>query len=84
MYIMKNRILLIVVVLLVGYLIYVKCSQKPVEPFSNTEIRDKIIQFFKANPNPSDRQVHRFAKKLGINKHKFEEHIYALLTEYIK
>lgn len=47
------------------------------------DTKREIIRFFKENPYPTDHQVHDFAKKLGINKHKFEEMIYAILTEML-
>jgi len=49
---------------------------------SDTET--KIIAFFKQNPYPSDAKIHKLAKTLGINKHKFEEIIYAMLTDRLK
>jgi hypothetical protein len=47
-------------------------------------IRVKIIQFFKKNPKPSDKEVHAFAESLGMDEHKFEEHIYSLLGSLVK
>lgn len=47
------------------------------------DVKQQIIIFFKQNPYPTDNQVHDFAKKMGINKHKFEEMIYAILTEML-
>lgn len=43
-----------------------------------------IRKFFKDHPNPSDQEVHRFASQLGINKHRFEEMIYALLSKLLR
>jgi hypothetical protein len=54
------------------------------EAIGDASVFKKIIQFFKANPNPSDEMVHGLAKKLGIDKHKFEEEIYSLLTDLVK
>jgi len=48
------------------------------------DIKAKIKEFFKKNPNPSDDAVHDFAEDMGIDPHKFEEHIYAILTQYVK
>ena len=42
----------------------------------------KIIEFFRNNPNPPDKKVHAFAKKLGIDEHRFEEMIYRLVTTF--
>jgi hypothetical protein len=44
-------------------------------------IRMKIIDFFKDNPRPPDKDVHSFAGELGIDEHKFEEHIYSILGD---
>lgn len=41
-----------------------------------------ILKFFKDNKNPSDNTIHSYAEKIGINKHKFKEMIYELVTEY--
>jgi len=51
---------------------------------TSEELSDKITKFFKDNPNPSDDMVHGLAQELGIDKHKFEEEIYSLLTELVK
>jgi hypothetical protein len=48
------------------------------------DIRSKIIQFFKANPNPNDKQVHQLAAKLKVSPHDLETHIYALLSELLQ
>lgn len=45
------------------------------------DIRAKIIDFFKRNPTPSDKAVHSFAEELGIDEHRFEEHIYRILGD---
>lgn len=47
-------------------------------------IKDKLIEFFKNNPSPSDDEIHDFAEKEGINPHNFEEHIYKLLGSLVK
>ena len=48
------------------------------------DISTSLVSFFTKNPNPSDDQVHDFSSKLGISPHKFEEKIYALLSEYVR
>ena len=58
-------------------------NKKP-QTKTNDNLRREIIMFFRKNPYPSDQQVHNFAKKLGINKHKFEEIIYSMLTELLQ
>jgi len=47
----------------------------------NPNIRAKILDFFKDNPRPMDDEVHAFAGELGIDKHEFEEQIYAILGD---
>ena len=42
---------------------------------------DRIAEFLKENPKPSDDQIHSLAADLGIDKHQFEEKIYAMLGE---
>jgi len=49
----------------------------------DNKIKTKIISFFKKNPNPTDGDIHSFAGKLGINAHKFEEYIYAILSDLV-
>lgn len=49
------------------------------EDEGDEEIHLKIFQFFKENSKPSDKQVHSFAESLGIDEHKFEEHIYMIM-----
>ena len=46
-------------------------------------IKEKLIAFFKANPNPDDDKVHAFAEQNGINPHELEEEIYKLVTEHV-
>jgi len=48
------------------------------------EVDSKIIEFFRKNPKPSDKQVHAFANKLGIDEHRFEERIYRLIATFIR
>ena len=48
------------------------------------DIHRKIKDFFRKNPNPDDHKVHAFAEKLGMEPDDFEEHIYMLLSDYIK
>lgn len=54
------------------------------EQDSSNNLKDKIIKFFKENPNPSDDQVHKFAEKEGINPHDLESAIYQILTDKLK
>jgi len=47
------------------------------------KMEDRILDFFAANPNPNDDQVHKLADKLGIESDKFEGMIYKLLSSLI-
>ena len=49
-----------------------------------SEIRSKLIDFFKKNPNPADDEIHAFAEKEKIDPHDFEEQIYKLLGSLVK
>ena len=57
---------------------------EPVETLADgSEPTEKqLLQFFLDNPNPSDKEVHAFAEKLGMDEHKLEEVIYRLVTKY--
>ena len=48
------------------------------------ETDNRIKEFLKANPEPSDDQVHDLAAELGEDKHKFEERIYKMLGACMK
>jgi hypothetical protein len=43
----------------------------------------RITEFFEKHPSPSDRQVHAFAEKQGINEHRLEEKIYRLFAKNV-
>lgn len=47
------------------------------------DVRKKIMQFFRDNPNPPDKKVHDLADSLGIEPDKFEEHIYSILSSLL-
>ncbi len=48
------------------------------------DIHDKIKNFFKNNPKPSDKDIHNLANSLDIDEHEFEEHIYMILGSLLK
>ena len=48
------------------------------------EIHMEIEKFLKKNPKPKDKEIHDLADKLGINPHKFEEHVYMILGGLLK
>ena len=47
------------------------------------DIHTEIIKWFISNPYPKDDAVHAFAEKLGVDPHKFEGHIYMLLSSVL-
>lgn len=51
---------------------------------SKKNLREKIIEFLDRNPNPSDKQVHNWAKKNGFDVHRVEAVIYSLASDHIK
>ena len=54
------------------------------EQGNDMDLRMKIIDFLKKNPNPPDEKVHEFADSLGIEHDKLESEIYAILTTMLK
>lgn len=48
------------------------------------QLHAAITDFLKKNPKPSDDQIHALAKKMGIDPHKFEEHVYMMLSDKLK
>jgi hypothetical protein len=59
-------------------------KKKKLNEMDMENIHNKIKDFFKKNPKPSDGQVHSFAKSLDIDEHEFEEHIYMILGSMLK
>ena len=51
---------------------------------SKDSMKEKLISFFKKNPNPSDDKVHEFAEQNGIEPDDLEEIIYSMLTSRLK
>jgi len=47
------------------------------------KLEDKIHDFFKANPTPSDDEVHAFADELGVSPHDLETEIYKIVGKHI-
>ncbi len=54
------------------------------EQDNNMEVRMKIMDFLKKNPNPKDEEMHEFAKELGMEPDELETQIYAVLTTMLK
>ena len=44
---------------------------------------EKIMKFFKENPEPPDSDVHAFAEKEKVDPHKFEEIIYKIIGSFL-
>lgn len=57
--------------------------RKQVSATASSKVKDRIVEWFKENPNPSDDQVHELAESLGIDAHDFEATIYSLLTDFV-
>ena len=53
-------------------------------PKQKGNIEQKIIAFFSENENPSDKDIHSWSEKQGISHDVVEEHIYKMLTKYVK
>ena len=53
------------------------------EELEHKDIHETIIKWFIKNPNPPDSKVHSFAEKMGVDSHKFEGHIYMILSDLI-
>lgn len=53
------------------------------EDTKSDPMEEKILAFFKENPNPPDEKIHAFAEKEGMDPDKFEEHVYKILGSII-
>jgi len=47
------------------------------------DTKSKLMDFFKNNPGPADKDVHKFAESLGIDPDKFEGQVYAILGSFL-
>lgn len=47
-------------------------------------IQKKLMDFFKANPNPPDSEVHKLAEQLKLPPDQLESKIYELLSDLLK
>lgn len=47
-------------------------------------IQKKLMDFFKANPNPPDSKVHKLAEQLKLPPDQLESKIYELLSDLLK
>lgn len=52
--------------------------------FRSSDVKEKIKEFLKKNPNPEDKQIHELAHSLGIDEKEFEETIYGMLSKRLK
>lgn len=46
-------------------------------------LQQKIIEFFRKNPIPSNKKIESFSKNLGIEHHHFEEEVYKMFGSII-
>jgi hypothetical protein len=60
-----------------------KISERIRQAGKGDATKKTLVEFFKANPNPDDNQVHQLAAKLKISPHDLETHIYALLSDLL-
>lgn len=44
---------------------------------------DRLLDFFKRNPDPSDDQVHELAASVGVTPHELEQMIYSILSSFL-
>lgn len=57
---------------------------RPLEtPLSTTDFDSKITEFLKANPNPTDDMVHKFAASIGKPPEEVEQVIYKIATRLV-
>jgi len=47
------------------------------------DLHEEIIKWFIKNPDPTDDKVHALAEKMGVDSHKFEGHIYKILSDLL-
>jgi hypothetical protein len=53
------------------------------QSMANSDLHNKIIEWFIKNPYPKDDAVHAFAQELGVDEHEFEGHIYSILSDIL-
>ena len=54
----------------------------PKEPEQSSDVEKEVVDFFATHKTVKDDDVHTLADKLGVDKHKFEEIIYKLLSDF--
>jgi hypothetical protein len=47
------------------------------------DLRDKIMEFFRKNPNPPDKVIHDMADRLKIDPDELETEIYSVLSAFL-
>jgi len=47
------------------------------------DLRDKVMEFFKNNPNPKDKAIHDMADKLKLDPDELESEIYSILSSFL-
>jgi len=59
-------------------------EQDETTKLDNVELVDKLFAWFRENPYPSDhKQLHMFAKSLGLEANVVEKYIYAIVSCFI-
>lgn len=48
------------------------------------ELSQKLIDFFRDNPNPTDEQIHAFATEQGMTPDDVEEQIYSMISDFVR
>lgn len=58
------------------------CMNEVFKKKAQAELRKKLIDFFTKYKDPSDKLVHQFAEKVGMDAHQLEEEIYGILSDF--
>jgi len=48
------------------------------------DVHNRIVNLFKANPNPKEPMIRKWAKEMEMSEDEFEEHIYMVMTRLLK
>ena len=64
---------------------YIDLLEKGNEKKTSKKVdKEKVIEFFKSNPNPTGEQLHDWAEDSNYNVHEVEEIVYELATRLVK
>lgn len=53
------------------------------EQARDENIKSKVVDFFRDNPNPNDEKVHQFAERNGLKPAEIENYVYGLLSSLL-